>query len=369
MGYKSYNRMLALRLIIIILLALGIGWIYAKAEYWIIFGILVLAEIRLLIELIRFLNKTNQQISFFIQSIKNDDTTLHFPAKTGNSILNELHRSLNELNIILQDTKVRSQIKEQYFSEIIQNIGTGVLVLSEKGFVSDVNPSALELLGLQTFTHIKQLERIDAPFSASLLKMGNKEKQMLTLLNKNEKVQIITRCTVINIKNEEVKLITLQDIRGELERKEIDSWIKLIRVMSHEIMNSLAPVTSIAQSLKRIWKHKINEASFHNDEDIESTINGLDVIGERGEALKRFVQSYRILTHVPQPKYNNVSIHAFIDSLNILLSPLKEDSKVVVKYQYPKDDFTIKIDEQLLIQVIINLVKNSVEAIGKQDEG
>ncbi|MFA9389987.1 MAG: PAS domain-containing sensor histidine kinase [Prolixibacteraceae bacterium] len=369
MAYKSYNRVLLFRLILIVLLPAFAGWHFAIAQQWGILSVILLLELILCIELVRFLNKTNQQIAFFIQSIKNEDTTLRFPLRTGNSILDELHKSLNELNIILQETKVKGQIKEQYFSEIIQNIGTGILVLNERGFISDVNPATMELLGVQTLTHLKQLDRVDPGFAAALWKMRNKQKQMLILKKKSEQVQIVTRCTVINLKEEEVRLITMQDIRGELERKEIDSWIKLIRVMSHEIMNSLAPVTSIAQSLKRIWREKLPGTLFQNDDDIESTINGLDVIAERGEALKRFVQSYRILTHVPQPNCRLISVHAFVDSLNILLSPLKEDSKVVVKFHYPEKDFNIKIDEQLLIQVIINLVKNSVEAIGHSAKG
>ena len=132
MAYKSYNRSLFLRLVMVVLLPALIGWLYAAKENWVFLIMLVSLEAILLMELVHFLNKTNQQISFFIQSVKNEDTTLRFPVKTGNAILSELHKSLNELNVILQETKVRSQIKEQYFGEIIQNIGTGILVMNEK---------------------------------------------------------------------------------------------------------------------------------------------------------------------------------------------------------------------------------------------
>lgn len=367
MAYRSYNRLLFLRLMLVVLTSLAIGWLFNSEVSRIIPVSLVLALIILLLELVRFLNKTNEQMTYFIQSIKNEDTTLRFPIKSGNSILNDLHKSLNDLNIILQETKVRSQIKEQYFSEIIQNIGTGIVVLNENGFVTEVNLAALELFGLNIFTHVKQLNRIDPKFCEALLKISNKQKLMVSLQKAKEQVQIVTRCSVINLKNENVKLITMQDIRGELERKEIDSWVKLIRVMSHEIMNSLAPVTSIAQSLIRIWKGKQQQTALIDDGDIESTINGLDVIGERGEALKRFVQSYRILTHVPQPDYKEVQIHAFLDSLSILLSPFKDENNIDIRFRYPEDDFEVSMDDQMLVQVIINLVKNSVEVLKNQN--
>jgi nitrogen fixation/metabolism regulation signal transduction histidine kinase len=340
------------------------GYLLKEENCFIEFGILLLLELLAIVNFIQFLNKTNKKINFFIQAIKNDDTTLRFPLKTGNSIINELHQSLNELNVILQQTKVKSQIKERYFSEILQNIATGVMVVNEKGFVTDVNHSTLELMGLQTLTHLAQINRIDPEFKTGIEKVTNHQKQVLVLHRSNETIQVIVRCSVINLKDEKVKLITMQDIRGELERKEIDSWVKLIRVLSHEIMNSLAPVTSIAQSLKDIWKKRIdNDLAVVGDDDVEKTIGGLDVIGERGEGLIRFVQSYRLLTKAPQPILKDVDTQSLIDSLNILVSPFKEHNNLTIQLHYPDDNFTIKVDGQMLIQVIINLVKNSVEAL------
>nr|MDA3927998.1 ATP-binding protein [Prolixibacteraceae bacterium] len=296
--------------------------------------------------------------------------TLRFSSKTGNAIINELHESLNELNVILQEAKVQSQIKERYFGEILKNIATGVIVVTEKGFVTDVNSTALDLLGLKTLTHLSQLSRIGSDFKKEIAELKSAEKKMLNLQKKNEKIQVVTRCSVIRLKNEDVRIITLQDIRGELERKEIDSWVKLIRVLSHEIMNSLAPVTSIAQSLKGIWKERIKiDQAFSKDSDVESTIGGLDVIGERGEALIRFVQSYRILTRVPHPNLALVKIQSLVESLNILVSPFNEAENIDIKIHCPKCDFLMNVDLQMLIQVIINLVKNSTEAISNQKDG
>jgi len=322
-------------------------------------------DIVLVYLLFRFFNRTNEQISYFISAVKNDDTTLRFPIKTGNKVLNELHKSLNDLNTILQETKIKGQIKERYFSEIIQNIGTGILVYNPKEFVLEVNPAALDLFGLQTLTHLSQLDRVDPLFREHLVASRNNNKQVLQLKRKNEIVQLITRCSVINLKDEEVFLLTLQDIKGELERKEIDSWVKLIRVLSHEIMNSLAPVTSIAQSLNKIWNEKIavKENNFSYDGDVESTIKGLDVICERSEALIRFVQSYRMLTKVPVPQLKTVSIHNLFDRLSILVSPFKVENNVAIQFQYPQPDFETLMDEQMMVQVVINLVKNAAEAL------
>lgn len=363
MAYRHYNSALFIRLTFVILFAIVIGFCISNKNYYIL-PVCVLLEFFLVWRLLSFLNKTHKQMNYFVQAIKNEDTTLRFPEKTGSKIINELHQSLNELNSILQEVQVKSKIKEKYFGEILQNIATGVVVLTEEGFVTEVNSSALELAGLQTFTHIKQMEQIDSKFANALIELKNKEKKVLDLLLKKERVQVITRCTVIRLENEDVKLITLQDIRGELERKEVDAWVKLIRVLSHEIMNSLAPVTSISQSLKGIWERKL-EANVDKEIDIhvEKTINGLGVITEMSEALIRFVQSYRILSKAPEPRLSTVDVHSFFDRLNILLSPIKESFLGDLKLLPPAKNFQFIADEQMMVQVIINLVKNASEAI------
>ncbi|MUP39843.1 sensor histidine kinase [Labilibaculum euxinus] len=366
MAYRHYNSALFVRLGFVIFFAVLIGCFLSQASYYLVLPI-VLVEIVLVFQFVRFLNKTHKEMNYFVQSIKNEDTTLRFPIKTGNAIINELHQSLNELNGILQQVQVKSKIKEKYFGEILQNIATGVVVLAEDGYVTDVNSAALELLSLKTFTHIKQLDQVDSKFTSGLTELKNRQKKVLDLILKKERIQVISRCSVIRLENEEVKLITLQDIRGELERKEIDAWVKLIRVLSHEIMNSLAPVTSISQSLKRIWEQKLGAITdVSEDIHVEKTINGLGVITEMSEALIRFVQSYRVLSKAPEPKLAIIDTHSFFERLNILLSPIKECFSGNLKLTPPVKNFNFTADEQMMVQVIINLVKNAAEAFNGQ---
>lgn len=362
MGYKHYNFILFLRFVLLIAVAISIGYFYSNKAYYSL-GACITLEIYLAWSFILFLNKTHKQMDYFVQSIKNKDTTLHFPKKSGNKIIDELNQSLNELNGIIQEVQMKSRIKETYFAEILQNIATGVVVITEGGFVTDVNSASLELLGLETFTHIKQLNRIDSKFSVALSKLKNKQRKVLNLTSQNEHIQVMCRCSLIRIEKEEVKLITLQDIRGELERKEIDAWVKLIRVLSHEIMNSLAPITSISQSLKQLWKEKqANYIGNTQDSDVSKTLDGLNVITQTNQDLVQFVQSYRVLSKAPIPKLNRIKANSFFDRLNILLSPIKEVFAGELKLYKPDKDFSFIADEQMLIQVIINLVKNASEA-------
>ncbi|MCF8358114.1 MAG: PAS domain-containing protein [Prolixibacteraceae bacterium] len=370
MAYRHYNRLLYMYVLAIVIIAAAVGYLAAVNKSLFLVVILCCAEFFCILAFIRMLNSTNEQINYFIQAIKNEDTLLRFPVKNGSKIVDELHKSLNELNVVLQQTKLKNQVRERYFSEILQNIATGVVVVNEKGFITDVNRAALDLLGLSTFTHVMQLERVDKRFKEDFVKVGNQQQQMLFLRRGNETVQLVTRCSEIVVKDERVKLLTLQDIRGELEKKEIDAWVKLIRVLSHEIMNSLTPVTSIAQSLKGIWKKRVETSdAFLNDDDVESTISGLDVIGERGEALIRFVRSYRVLTRVPEPNLQPISIRSFFDRLTILVSPLREELNGNVMFKSPENDFHFYADEQMMVHVVVNLVKNALEALAGDGNG
>jgi len=361
MAYRYYNTVLFFRLISLTVFAICIGYTFSNKSYY-SFVLCSAIELYLAWSFILFLNKTHNQMNYFVQAIKNKDTALHFPKKSGNGIIDELNHSLNDLNTIIQDVQMKSKIKETYFAEILQNIATGVIVLTEDGFVTDVNSTALDLLGLDTFTNLKQLNRIDRKFSIALSELKNRQKKVINLVSDNEQIQVMVRCSLIRLENEEVKLITLQDIRGELERKEIDAWVKLIRVLSHEIMNSLAPVTSISQSLKRIWEEKSLSRSANNNLDITKTLDGLTVITQTNEALVKFVQSYRMLSKAPIPELININAQNFFERLNILLSPLKENFEGQISIETPSKDFNFVADEQMIIQVIINLVKNAREA-------
>jgi two-component system, NtrC family, nitrogen regulation sensor histidine kinase NtrY len=369
MIYKHFNRRLGIYLFVLIASAftLGISFYYHLGiGYQMIISTFLAYS---LIKTILFLNKTNKQISYFIHAIKNDDTTLRFPKNNGNKTIDELHASLNELNAILQQTKLKSQINERYFAEILQNIGTGVIVFNNKGFITEVNPAALELFGLQTLTHLAQFDKVDPNFRIQLEQLSGGQKHLLFLNKRHEKIQLVTRCTTIKLKDETVKLLSLQDIHGELERKELDSWVKLIRVLNHEIMNSLTPVTSITQALKEMWSDQAKEHQALSPLLIKNTLKGLDVIGERSEALIRFVQSYRLLTHVPHPQIQKVTIHELFDSLSILTSPFTENENLKIIFHYPTTNFELSIDQQMMTQVMINLVKNAVEATTNKPDG
>ena len=252
-------------------------------------------------------------------------------------------------------------MNERYFCGILLHIGTAVVVFNKQGFVVNTNQVALGLFGLHTFTHLKQLDKADKGLRQICEKITAYNGKSVLMKKGGETTQLSTRSSVIQLRDETITLATFQDIRGDLESKELDSWVKLIKVLNHEIMNSLAPVTSIAQSLRSVWQERNGEQA--DPLLIDQTVNGLNVIGDRGKALMRFVESYRMFTRMPELKLISIGMHSFFDRLGILTTPLKEEHDVEIQFVSCDNDFSVRMDEQLMVQVIINVIKNAIHAL------
>ncbi|ASB50528.1 sensor histidine kinase [Alkalitalea saponilacus] len=367
MIYKLIRNSVIWRVSLVVLASLAIGFLLGKKmDLWMI-ATLFIITIWMLIRLVKYIQQPYKKLHYFIESVKNDDTSTLFSTKTGNAFLNALHSSLNNLNRLIQEKSIRVRMAERYFSEILQHIDTAVLVFNEKEFVLNSNKSTLQLLGLNTLTHLRQLDKVNGSLRDLLLNCENQKERTIHIRKEKESMQLIVRSTIIRLRDETVTLVTMQDIKGELERKELDSWLKLIRVLNHEIMNSLTPVTSIAQSLGELWKN--NPVNEIKPKIVEQTINGLDAIEERGDALMRFVESYRLFSRMPDLRMSEVSITAFFDRTSILISPMKEEKNVSIQFYKPDIDFNARMDEQLMLQVIINLIKNSIQALNHENNG
>lgn len=366
MVYKVLRNILIWRILLLALTASVTGVLLGqKAETWMI-TIPAIMTVLMLIALVRHIQQPYRKLHYYIEAIKNDDTSTLFSDKTGNPFLNDLHSSLNKLNQIIQEKSIRVRMAERYFSEILEHIDTAVLVFNEKEFVLNRNKAALQLLGLSTLTHLRQLDKVDGGLRKLLISPDTLQEHSIQFSSEKESLQLVVRSTAIRLRDETVTLVTMQDIKGELERKELESWLKLIRVLNHEIMNSLTPVTSIAQSLGELWKS--TAAVVPQSRLVDQTINGLNAIEERGEALMRFIESYRQFSRMPDLELRKVSLSAFFDRLSILISPLKEQSGAAIHFVQPDQDFEASMDEQLMVQVIINLIKNSLHAVKDSPE-
>ena len=369
MASKRLYLIIIVRVLLITLTAMVLGYaaLEGKISYVIYIFLLLSFEVFLLI---KFLNKTNRKIAYFFNAIENEDSTIHFPEHIGDPSMVALNKSLNNVNNLIQKVKINNQTQEKYYHTILEQAAIGILTLNEKGHIILANCTAKSLLNYENLTHIEQLKKIDQKLFNLISKLKPFEQKLIQLPNEREMVQLTIKATPIKIDNKDFLLISIQNINNELNDQEVDSWGKLFRVLTHEIMNSIAPITSLSETLSDFYKNE--EGLISPDEidesDILNTVKGLEIIQNQGKDLISFVNSYRSLTKIPNPEKEILLVQSLFEKILILVSQ---------EYGFGDVKFTIDIapkllevyaDEKQLIQVLFNLTKNALESFRKQEK-
>lgn len=307
---------------------------------------------------LRLYRHHTRQVLFMIDALENNDNSFHFPEEESTSDNREINRALNRVGRILYNVKADTAQQEKYYELILNCISTGLLILNDNGAVYQKNEEALRLLGLSVFTHVQQLSQVDAGLVEILSSCRPGDKLQTTFNNERETVNLSIRVSDITVRKEHLRILALNNINTELDDKEIDSWIGLTRVLTHEIMNSVTPITSLSDTLLSLADTK--------DEEIR---NGLQTISSTGKGLLSFVESYRRFTRIPVPEPSLFYIKAFIDRMVELAKHQNPDGNISFRTDISPADLILYADENLISQVIINLLKNAIQAIGDQPNG
>lgn len=326
--------------------------------------IFLLSLIFITVNLISYLNSTNKKIRFFFDSVRNDDSNLAFPIETGNSSLNELYRSMNKVNYQIQQLKIENRQQEQYFGTLLEHLATGIITYNDKGFILHANTSAKKLLSMDVLTHLQQIERKDSKLFETINSIKPFERKLIAVSAEGAEIQLSLKATSFRTNSDELVILSIQDIKNELDEKEIDSWMKLIRVLMHEIMNSITPITSLSESLSNIYSSDGQPISPGrvNAKTIATTLQGLNVIKEQGKGLTSFVESYRKLTRVPEPVKKLFKVSELMSRVQILYNSLEMSESSDLSISLANPDLEIFADQNLISQVLINLLKNALEA-------
>ena len=275
--------------------------------------------------LYRHYRRNIKKVTFLFDAIDNGDFSFNFPTEKGFKEDKILHKSLNRIKLFLQHTREEQMEREKYYEQILNAVDTGILVVDGHDNILQHNQAALRLLDTDVLTHMNQVK-------------GKLKDEHLA---KHE--------TQAMLKDKHVRIIALSDVSHELSNQEVDSWIKLIRVLTHEIMNTITPVTSLSETLLT----RVTE-----DKDLKQ---GLETIHKTGTELLAFVNNYRRFTHVPQPQPALFYVEPFLERMALLCNHEVEISV------FPKDLLTYA-DESLLSHVVTNLLKNAVEAFNGQEK-
>jgi len=324
-----------------------------------------------------WLNRTNKKLAYFFSAVRNEDTSLFFPESGGFANENLLNRSLNDLNTQLKNARINIELQETFYKSIMERIRTGIISFYTNGVVEFINSEFKRMFGMDHISHINKLQNIDAKLVELLEKIGSGEQKRINVKVNHNLLSLAVHSQTIIIQNREIKIVTLQDIKSELDMHEMDSWQKLIRILNHEIMNSVAPITSLSSTLSGFYMSGGEQRSPDRitPRIISDTIRGLNIIEDHGKGLIRFVESYRSLTQLPKPEFTRVNIKEFFERITILInSNFDKDCdndilRPVITTSVKPDDTTLLADDKLLAQVFINVIKNSIEAFDKNRKG
>ena len=285
----------------------------------IIIIVLLLVAVVGYIRLYRHYRRNIKKVTFLFDAIDNGDFSFSFPTEKGFKEDKILHQSLNRIKLFLQHTREEQMNREKYYELILNAVDTGILVVDDHDNILQHNQAALRLLDTDVLTHMNQVK-------------GKLKDEHLA---KHE--------TQAMLKDKHVRIIALSDVSHELSNQEVDSWIKLIRVLTHEIMNTITPVTSLSETLLT----RVTE-----DKDLKQ---GLETIHKTGTELLAFVNNYRRFTHVPQPQPALFYVEPFLERMAMLCN-------LEVEISVSPKDLLAYADESLLSHVVTNLLKNAVEA-------
>ena len=291
----------------------------------IIIIVLLLVAVVGYIRLYRHYRRNIKKVTFLFDAIDNGDFSFSFPTEKGFKEDKILHKSLNRIKLFLQHTREEQMDREKYYEQILNAVDTGILVVDSHDNILQHNQAALRLLDTDVLTHMNQVK-------------GKLKDEHLA---KHE--------TQAMLKDKHVRIIALSDVSHELSNQEVDSWIKLIRVLTHEIMNTITPVTSLSETLLT----RVTE-----DKDLKQ---GLETIHKTGTELLAFVNNYRRFTHVPQPQPALFYVEPFLERMALLCN---HEVEISVS---PKD-LLVYADESLLSHVVTNLLKNAVEAFREKEK-
>ena len=360
-----------IRVLLIVVLSSLLGYFIFVNSSLRISVVIITAIIILTINLIIFLNSTNRKIRFFFDSVRNDDSSLSFPVESSNTTFRELNISMNRVNKEIQKLKIENRLQEQFFQILLEHIAVGIITYDEKGFIRHANSSARKLFSVEVLTHLAQIERVDQKLYKTICGIKPFERRLVAINGEQGLIQLSLKATSFRNKDSELVILSIQDIKNELEEKEIDSWMKLIRVLMHEIMNSITPITSLSESLYNIYSNDGYPVLPEqvSDRNIATTLQGLNVIKEQGKGLMSFVDSYRKLTRVPEPEKKLFKITDLLSRVRILYNSLENSKNTELSVSIKNTDLEILADQNLISQVLLNLVKNSLEANENNPEG
>jgi nitrogen fixation/metabolism regulation signal transduction histidine kinase len=370
---KKFTLQVAIRIFIILLFCVLLAFFALKNIWFSSAGIGILLIIQVFF-LIRYVDNTNYSLLKFLNALKNEDYSVYFsPSKKGDSFA-KVYEDFNQIIKIFKRNKIEKEAQYTYFKYILEHVNLGIISIKKEDLFNEhsdeeilfLNKAASNILHLPQHKYWHRFASHVPWLVEEIKKIADGGKVLVDYGDETERKQLSLEIIDIQVLNAPYLIITFQDIRSEIEQKEIEAWHNVIRILAHEMLNSFTPVSSLASTMKSITESENGELltiSQLDPDDIQDINMAATTIKKRSDGLLAFVNDYRTISSVPVPQLSKTNVKQFLSDITILMSPATKEANVELKLLPIPANATIMADSKLIEQVLINLINNSIHAL------
>ncbi|HMU09031.1 MAG TPA: ATP-binding protein [Ferruginibacter sp.] len=362
MTFKNYDWSLIVRIALLFATMCGAALLLSNGLYLIMGSVLVLIIFQA-VDLYRFTNKSKEELEQFVESVHYRDFSRHFDEKNAPVAVQPMRKGFNEINSTFKIISKERETQYQYLQKILELVDTGIISYDHKeGEVMWMNESFKHLLNIPYLKTIHSLEKRDPELYKEIIEVKPGESKVSSITTDKNTLKVLLSATAFQTDGKVYKLIAFQNINEALDETESKAWQKLLSVMTHEIMNSVAPISSLAETLKNRLQASLKELN-NNSGSLDDLELGIDTIKRRSEGLLKFAETYRNLNKITNPNLKKVYVRDMFENLHRLMQPTFEQKNIELEIILKDPELTLEADTDLIEQVLINLILNAAEAV------
>lgn len=370
MVFRSYRLRVAGRIMLIGLFMAFMYYALGQEKWYVATAVSALVVILLMIDLFRFIDRSNREFTSLLEALKHQDFTTSYSRKFSEKSFRDLESSFNEIQEQYRGARMDQAAQYQYLQTVIEHINIALICFDSQGKVFLFNQAAAVLFRKAKVESLEPLKSIHPALYQLMVTLRAGQREVIRLNREGELLQLSVNVTEFRIRKDKFKLVSLQNIRHELEEQELDSWQKLIRVLTHEIMNSVTPVSSLSSAINEMLTDENGRRPLESlsSDDLEDMYSSLETIEERSRGLLGFVADYKNLTRLPQPVFEDIAVEFLLNHMYRLFKKDMASEHINYQVQVPAHPMSICVDSMMIQQVLINLIKNAMEAVKEREE-
>jgi nitrogen fixation/metabolism regulation signal transduction histidine kinase len=328
-----------------------------------VISLLIILVVAQIVFLLRYAESSFKKVRQFLNNIKLSNYSTVYPVKFDGTEIDDLHIEFNAILAKLREDQLEKEANYHYFRTVFQHLSIGLITFEEDGSIQILNTAAKRMLNIQQLNHIEEISKVNKELHHAIHHLRTGGSELIKIVHPDGIMQLSVYVIELVLRDVKFKLVSLQNIQSELEEKEMEAWQNLVRVLTHEIMNSIAPISSLAATIRDdiSSKHQGDEPIVR--EDLDDYLMGISTIEKRSEGLINFVSDFRSLAHIPTPKFTAIQIADLFERVELLLKTQLESQHIKMTCSITPTDLLLFADCSLIEQVMINLTQNAIHAL------